>query len=83
MEMRIERVVLETDRHLIVGDIHLPREGYRSRLSDYLNRSDDEFVAMARVEIRSLNGEGKQEERDFLAVSRSHVMLAYPLEEGS
>ena len=83
MEMRIERVVLETDRHLIVGDIHLPREGYRSRLSDFLNRSDDQFVSMARVEVRSLNGDGKVEERDFLAVSRAHVSLAYPLTEES
>ena len=81
--MRIERVVLETDRHMIVGDIHLPREGYRSRLSDFLNRSDDQFVAMARVEVRSLNGDGKIEERDFLAVSRAHVALAYPLDEES
>jgi hypothetical protein len=81
MEMRIERVVLETDRHLIVGDIHLPREGYRSRLSDYLNRSDDEFVSMARAEIRALGGNGKVEERDFLAVSRGHITLAYPLAE--
>jgi hypothetical protein len=83
MEMRIERVVLETDRHMIVGDIHLPREGYRSRLSDFLNRSDDQFVSMARVEVSSLNGDGKTEERDFLAVSRAHVSLAYPLNEES
>ncbi len=38
--MRIERVVLETEHHRITGDLHLPREGYRSRLSDYLNRGD-------------------------------------------
>jgi hypothetical protein len=81
MEMRIERIVLETDRHQITGDIHLPKEGYRSRVSDFLNRGDDEFVSMARVEVRSLNGDGRIEERDFLAVSRSHVTLAYPLSE--
>ena len=40
METRIERVVLETDRHRIVGDLTLPKEGYRSRLSDYLNGGD-------------------------------------------
>jgi hypothetical protein len=77
MDTRIERVVLETDRHRIVGDLHMPREGYRSRLSDYLNRGDDRFVPLANAEILSLNGEGRAEERSFLAVSRSHITLAY------
>ena len=79
--MRIERVVLETDRHRIVGDLHLPREGYRSRLSDYLNRGDDHFVPLANAEIRSLNGAEQVEERGFLAVARNHVTLAYPAGE--
>jgi hypothetical protein len=78
MEMRVERVVLETDRHRVVGDLHLPREGYRSRLSDYLNRGDDEFVPLSNAQIHSLNGRpGPVEERDFLAVGRHHVTLAY------
>jgi hypothetical protein len=77
MDTRIERVVLETDRHLIVGDLHMPREGYRSRLSDFLTRGDVRFVPLANAEIRSLNGEGRVEQRDFLAVSRSHITLAY------
>ena len=77
MDTRIERIVLETDRHRIVGDLHMPREGYRSRLSDYLNRGDDRFVPLANAEIRSLNGEGRAEERSFLAVSRGHITLAY------
>jgi hypothetical protein len=81
MDTRVERVVLETDRHRITGDLHMPREGYRSRLSDYLNRGDDRFVPLANAEIRSLNGDGR-EERKFLAVSRSHITLAYPASEG-
>ena len=76
--MRVERVVLETDRHRVVGDLHLPREGYRSRLSDYLNRGDDQFVPLSNAQIHSLNGgSGTVEEREFLAVSRDHVTLAY------
>jgi hypothetical protein len=82
MEMRIERIVLETDQHRIIGDLHLPREGYRSRLSDYLNRGDDQFVPLANAEIRSHNGDGRVEERGFLAVARSHVTLAYPAGDG-
>ncbi len=31
---RVERAVFETDRQLIVGDVTLPPEGYKSRFSD-------------------------------------------------
>ncbi len=82
--MRIERVVLETTQHRVVGDLHMPREGYRSRLSDYLNRGDDQFVALSNAEIAPLNGNGGRTERhDFLAVSRNHVTLAYPASDAT
>jgi hypothetical protein len=80
MENRIERVVLETDRHVIVGDLTLPREGYRSRLSDYLNRGKVDFIPLTDVEIRSHNGAAPAR-RDFIAVARTHVLLAYPADE--
>jgi hypothetical protein len=82
MDTRIERVVLETDRHRIVGDLHMPREGYRSRLSDYLNRGDDKFVPLSNAEIRAIEGNGRAEERAFLAVSRRHITLAYLAADG-
>jgi hypothetical protein len=79
METRIERVVLETDRHRIVGDLTLPREGYRSRLSDFLNRGDVDFIPLVNCEIASMNG-GAPTQREFIAVARTHVQLAYPAE---
>ena len=78
MEQRVERIVLETETHRIVGDLHMPREGYRSRLSDYLNRGDDHFVALSDAQIEPLNGGGQAQDREFVAVARNHVMLAYP-----
>lgn len=81
METRVERVIMETDRHRIVGDLTLPREGYRSRLSDFLNRGDLDFIPLVNVEIRSLKGaDDGSEQRPFLAVARTHVQLAYPFE---
>jgi hypothetical protein len=77
METRVERVVLETGRHVIAGDLTLPREGYRSRLSDFLNRGDLDFIPLVDVEITSLDG-GPPERRKFTIVARSHVQLAYP-----
>ena len=81
MESRVERVVLETDRHRIVGDLTLPKEGYRSRLSDFLNRGDLDFIPLVNVEMTPVSGNGATpEQRSFLAVARSHIQLAHPIE---
>jgi hypothetical protein len=79
METRIERVVLETARHRIVGDLTLPREGYRSRLSDYLNQGEMGFIPLANAVVSPIDaGPGASERRQFIAVARTHVHLAYP-----
>lgn len=79
----MERVVLETARHRITGDLTLPREGYRSRISDFLNRGDLDFIPLVNVEIAHLGGgeSGEPEQRDFLAVARSHIEFAYLLDD--
>jgi hypothetical protein len=83
MESRVERVVLETDRHRIVGDLTMPREGYRSRLSDFLNRGDLDFIPLVNVELTPLAANGASAElRPFLVVARSHIQLAHPLDRG-
>jgi hypothetical protein len=79
MDTRVERIVLETDRHRIIGDLTMPSEGYRSRLSDYLNRGEMPFIPLANVEITLLDGADDGEEREFIAVARTHVHLAYPV----
>ena len=38
--------MVETDRYRITGLLRLPRDGYRSRLTDYLNSSERAFVAL-------------------------------------
>ena len=80
MENKVERVVIETDRHRIIGDVTLPREGYRSRFSEYLTRGDVDFIPMVNVELSPLNG-GSPESRPFIAVARTQVQLAFPYEE--
>jgi hypothetical protein len=84
MDTRTERVVLQTPSHEIVGDLTLPREGFRSRLSDYLNRGDVSFIPLVNAEITQRNGSGTVGEsihRSFIAVAREHVQLAYPSAE--
>jgi hypothetical protein len=84
VDTRVERIALETARYRIVGDLTLPREGYRSRLTDYLNSGDVTFIPLTTVVVEPLErGEpaGGPEERDFIAVARAHVLLAYPSDE--
>ncbi len=77
MDQRYERVLIETDRHRITGRLNLPREGYRSRLTDYLNSAERAFLALTDVEITPLDG-GTPESRPFLALSVRHVVMVVP-----
>lgn len=77
---RRERVVFETDRHMVVGDVTLPPEGYQSRFSDAVNRADVAFIPLLNVEISPLGG-GVTERRDFIVLAKEHVRLAYPLDD--
>ena len=79
MEHRDERIVVETNRYRITGMLRLPRDGYRSRLTDYLNSSERAFVALTDVELQPFDGSEAQR-CPFLAVSLSHVVLAMPLD---
>jgi len=74
---RVERAAFETDRLLVVGDVTLPPEGYQSRFSDALNRTDLEFLALTHCEVTSL-ADGRTHERDFMMLAKRHIRLAYP-----
>ena len=77
---RRERVVFETDRHLVVGDVTLPPEGYQSRFSDAVNRADVAFIPLLDVEISPLEGGEMTERRDFVVLGKEHVRIAYPFD---
>jgi hypothetical protein len=75
MDLREEQVVLETDRYRIVGALTLPREGYRSRLSDYVNQRDREFFAVSDATITALDDTESTRKAAFIMVARRHVTL--------
>lgn len=81
MEHHDERVIVETDRHRITGLLRLPVDGYRSRLTDYLNASERVFIALTDVEVATLEGSPRIERREFVALSLRHIVLAMPAEE--
>lgn len=69
---------METSSHRITGVLRLPRDGYRSRLTDYLNASERTFLALTNVEIVSLDGSREVERRAFIALSINQIVLAMP-----
>lgn len=72
---RRERVLLETVRYRIEGDITLARDGYRSRVSDVLNGSERDFLALTDVTMELLEG-GPVTLHPFVAVARRYIVLA-------
>lgn len=80
MDQRRARVRLETARHRIEGCLTLPRDGYRSRVSDFLNTAErGPFLALSDVTLASLDGEPSEHHR-FLAVSRSQIVFVVELD---
>jgi hypothetical protein len=79
---RRERIVFETDRHTVVGDVTLPAEGYQARFSDAINRPEVAFIPLVDVEISPLDG-GAAEKHDFVVLAKAHIRLAHSLGERS
>lgn len=79
---RVERAAFETDRLLVVGDVTLPPEGYQSRFSDSLNRTELEFVPLTDCEVTTL-ADGSSRRQGFLMLAKSHIRVAYPVEAGA
>ena len=68
--------------HMLAGDCGIRRaelfdtEGYRSRLSDYVNQRDREFFSVSGATITPLDGNGgSSRQASFIMVARRHVTL--------
>jgi hypothetical protein len=78
LDLRLEQIILETDRWRIEGNLTLPAEGYRSRLSDYVNQRDREFFSIQDATLTSLDRPEVVQEMAFLMVARRHIRLIAP-----
>ena len=79
LDLREEQVMLETDRYRITGALTLPAEGFRSRLSDYVNQRDREFLTLSDARVESLDGSSQPRVEPFVMIGRSHVRLIAPV----
>jgi uncharacterized protein DUF6812 len=78
VQHRHERVYVETARHRISGRLTLPADGYRSRLSDFLNASERDFVSLTDATVEVIGRDGPGTDHEFIAVSRRHIVFAIP-----
>jgi hypothetical protein len=75
MDHRRERIRIETERHRIVGELTLARDGYRSRVSDVLNAPERDFLTLTEVSVEPLSG-GPIELHPYLTLARRHIVFA-------
>ena len=80
MHHRRLRVRLETDRHVIEGTLQLPSEGYRSRMTDFLNAHDSDFLPVTEAKLTWIDGRAATERREYVAVSVRHIVIGVELE---
>ena len=80
MHFRRLRVRLETERHAIEGTLQLPSEGYRSRVTDFLNSHDSDFLPVTDAVLSWHAGERADESHEYLAVSVRHIVVCAELE---
>ena len=78
MDQRREQVVIEIEHYRIEGTLHLPAEGYRSRLSDYINQRDSEFLPMTDCKVATIET-GQERTLPFVLVARRHIRMIAPL----
>lgn len=76
--MRREPVVIETVRYRIEGTLTLPREGYRSRLSDFVNQRDRDFFSISDSTVTILDSTEAPWQVPFVMVTRSQIVLVRP-----
>jgi hypothetical protein len=83
VDVRQERVMVETDRYRVEGMLTLPKEGYRSRVSDHVNRRDHEFFTLLDCKLIPLDGNGGDWSTPVLMLARRHIRLIVPTSEGA
>jgi hypothetical protein len=81
MPFRRERVRIETARHEIEGTLQLPYEGFRSRMTDFLNTQGDDFLPLTDAQVTYLDATREPENHEYLALATRHVVLVIELGE--
>lgn len=79
MQHRRERVIVETARYRVEGEVMLQPEGYKSRLSDHLNQPEREFLIVLDAQLTSFDGSIEPFRVPVLMVHRGRIDVIYPM----
>lgn len=78
MQIRRVRVQIDTASQRITGTLQLPNEGYRSRVTDFMNAHETGFFALTSTEI----DDGRSRKiHDYVAVGARHIVSLVELED--
>ena len=81
MERKRERVVLETGRHRIEGEVLLPPEGYKSRLSDHLNEPERDFLIVLNAVLTPFDNPDGAYRSGVVMLQRRRIDVVLPADE--
>lgn len=76
--VQTKRIIIETDRYRIEGDITILQGSYRNSLAEYMANNSDEFLSMTNVELVSLDGSGRDWTSSFLFLNKRHIRSISP-----
>jgi hypothetical protein len=68
-------VTIFTQTHKVVGEVHLLPA---SRLTDFLNETDQNFIPVTNASIYKLSGEEIVRKLDFLSINKNHITMLFP-----
>ncbi len=76
--VRTERIIIETDRYRVEGDITILQGSYRNSPAEYLGSNNDELLSLRNVELFSLDGSGRDWATSFLFLNKRHIRSISP-----
>ena len=81
MDRKRERVVLETGRHRVEGEVMLSSEGYKSRLSDHLNEPAREFLIVLDAVLTPFDNPDGAYRSGVVMLQRQRIEMVLPANE--
>lgn len=81
VERKRERVILETSRYRIAGEVMLPPEGYKSRLSDHINEPRREFLIVLDATMTPLEDPENRFRSRVVMIHRAKIDVIFPEDE--
>jgi len=81
VERKRERVIVESARYRIAGEVTLPPEGYKSRLSDHINEASREFLIVLDAILTPFDDPENRFRSNVVMVHRSKIDVIFPENE--